>query len=138
VLNTTRRADQRTITTTDVAANYHVQPTQWCDYRALIGDPSDNIPGIRGIGPKTASTLLASGRRLDDLHTDGRLTGRAGAAIQRQWDELTTWRALITLSRDIRVNPRLRQQATPLPLAQEIIGELGLWAAKPADHEVPG
>jgi DNA polymerase I len=35
-----------------------VKPTQIVDYKALVGDPSDNYPGVPGIGPKTATTLL--------------------------------------------------------------------------------
>ena len=35
-----------------------VYPSQVVDYKALCGDTSDNIPGIKGIGPKSASSLL--------------------------------------------------------------------------------
>jgi DNA polymerase I len=51
-----------------------LEPGQWPDYQALVGDSSDNIPGVPGIGPKTASALLAEfpslesiRDRLDDL-----------------------------------------------------------------------
>ncbi|WP_406811647.1 5'-3' exonuclease H3TH domain-containing protein, partial [Klebsiella aerogenes] len=37
---------------------YGVTVRQWVDYRALTGDASDNIPGAKGIGPKTAAKLL--------------------------------------------------------------------------------
>lgn len=42
----------------EVKAKYGVTPNQIVDYKALIGDPSDNIPGVAGIGPKSAATLL--------------------------------------------------------------------------------
>ena len=42
----------------EVVEEYGVTPEQIPDYKALIGDPSDNIPGVRGIGPKGASKLL--------------------------------------------------------------------------------
>ena len=42
----------------DVIEKYGVQPAQMVDYLAMIGDTSDNIPGIKGVGPKTASQLL--------------------------------------------------------------------------------
>jgi DNA polymerase-1 len=42
----------------EVKAKYGVTPDQIVDYKALIGDPSDNIPGVAGIGPKSAATLL--------------------------------------------------------------------------------
>lgn len=41
-----------------VKEKYGVTPAQFVDYKALIGDPSDGYPGITGIGPKTASSLL--------------------------------------------------------------------------------
>lgn len=42
----------------EVKAKYGVTPSQIVDYKALIGDPSDNIPGVAGIGPKSAAALL--------------------------------------------------------------------------------
>lgn len=51
---------RRTITPADVLARHGVTPRQWPDYRALTGDPSDNIPGVRGIGPDRRQ---APGRR---------------------------------------------------------------------------
>lgn len=42
----------------EVEEAYGVRPDQWVDYRALVGDASDNLPGVRGIGPVAARTLL--------------------------------------------------------------------------------
>ncbi len=42
----------------EVRERYGFNPKQMIDYKALSGDPSDNIPGIKGIGPKTASSLI--------------------------------------------------------------------------------
>lgn len=42
----------------DVLEKYDVMPSQWALFRAMMGDPSDNLKGIKGIGPKTASKLL--------------------------------------------------------------------------------
>ena len=50
----------------EVLKKYGVSAEQWTDYRALTGDPSDNIPGARGIGPKSAQKLL---QRYGDLDT---------------------------------------------------------------------
>ncbi|HLR46102.1 MAG TPA: 5'-3' exonuclease H3TH domain-containing protein, partial [Deinococcales bacterium] len=49
----------------DIVEKYGVTVEQWVDYRALIGDSSDNIPGARGIGPVTASKLLSRYGTLD-------------------------------------------------------------------------
>lgn len=46
-----------------------VRPDQVVDYKALVGDTSDNIPGVAGIGPKTAVTLLATHDTLDAIYT---------------------------------------------------------------------
>lgn len=50
-----------------VKRKFGVRPDQFADYLALTGDAVDNIPGIRGIGPKTAATLLGHFGSLDAL-----------------------------------------------------------------------
>jgi DNA polymerase-1 len=45
-----------------------VKPEQVIDYKALVGDPSDNYPGVYGIGPKTAIKLLAKYQDLDTIY----------------------------------------------------------------------
>lgn len=43
----------------EVNEKYGISPSQMVDWKALVGDPSDNVPGITGIGPKTASELIS-------------------------------------------------------------------------------
>ncbi len=50
-----------------VAARFGVAPEQYPAYKALVGDPSDNIPGIFGVGPKTAAALLGQFGSLEAL-----------------------------------------------------------------------
>jgi DNA polymerase-1 len=45
-----------------------VRPDQIIDYKALVGDPSDNYPGVNGIGPKTAIELLKNFQNLDNIY----------------------------------------------------------------------
>ena len=52
----------------EVFEKMEVYPSQIVDYKALCGDSSDNIPGIKGIGPKSASTLLAEYQTLDGIY----------------------------------------------------------------------
>jgi DNA polymerase-1 len=52
VLNTQRRADCRRIYPAEVREKHGVLPHQWCDYRALTGDKSDNIPGSAALGTR--------------------------------------------------------------------------------------
>lgn len=51
-----------------VEEKYGVKPSQFIDYKALIGDPSDGYPGITGIGPKTAASLLQQFQTFEALY----------------------------------------------------------------------
>lgn len=42
----------------DFKIKYQLEPEQWLDYKTLVGDPSDNLKGVPGIGPKTATKIL--------------------------------------------------------------------------------
>lgn len=74
------------------------------DFRALTGDPADNIAGVRGIGAHTAATLLADGLHLEDLLGSDRLHGMRGAAITTAWPQLLIWRDLIRLNRTVPID----------------------------------
>ena len=49
----------RTTTRREVLEKYQVTPTEFIDVKALMGDTSDNIPGVPGIGEKTATAIIA-------------------------------------------------------------------------------
>lgn len=51
-----------------VEEKYGVHPSQFVDYKALIGDPSDGYPGVTGIGPKTASKLITEYGTFENLY----------------------------------------------------------------------
>ncbi len=51
-----------------VLAKWGVRPNQMIDYLALVGDSSDNIPGVKGVGPKTAVHLLQQYKNLDGIY----------------------------------------------------------------------
>ena len=52
----------------DVIEKWGVHPSQFIDYMAITGDSSDNIPGVKGIGPKGARTLLEKFKNLDGIY----------------------------------------------------------------------
>ena len=52
----------------EVVEEYGVKPEQIPDYKALVGDASDNIPGVRGIGPKGAATLLQQFETVESIY----------------------------------------------------------------------
>ncbi len=60
--------DQNYITAEDVLGKLHVRPDQVVDYKALVGDKSDNIPGVAGVGEKTTEALLAKYGTLDAIY----------------------------------------------------------------------
>ena len=47
---------------------YGITPEQFVDVKALMGDPSDNIPGVKGIGEKTALNLIARYGSIDGIY----------------------------------------------------------------------
>lgn len=49
---------------------YGVKPSQFIDYQALIGDPADNIPGIKGVGAKTAEALIKEFNTLENIYAN--------------------------------------------------------------------
>jgi DNA polymerase I len=62
-------ADARDFMSEDVIQYLGVRPDQVVDYKALVGDKSDNIPGVAGIGEKTATNLLATYDTLDGIYS---------------------------------------------------------------------
>ena len=54
--------------TIEVEEKYSIKPAQIVDYKALVGDPSDNYPGVAGIGPKTASSLIFRFKSFEKLY----------------------------------------------------------------------
>jgi DNA polymerase-1 len=130
VLNTARHPGNRLLGPAEVRARYSVEPSQFPDLRALAGDPADNIPGIRGIGPKSAAALLGGGLTLDDLRASGRLSGTRGATIDAAWPQILAWREMIRLRRDLPLQHEpIGTPTAALPIPGEVITKLGLWWA---------
>ncbi|HEY0964857.1 MAG TPA: DNA polymerase I [Candidatus Saccharimonadales bacterium] len=61
-------SDMMRFTEAEFEEKYGVKLPQFIDYKALVGDSSDNIPGVRGIGPKAAQTLLGEYQTLDGIY----------------------------------------------------------------------
>ncbi len=71
ILLTTTRMGQTTVEDFDRAAfceKYHITPEEFIDVKALMGDSSDNIPGVPGIGEKTAFTLIENFHSLEGIY----------------------------------------------------------------------
>lgn len=86
-----------------VQEKFGVNPDQMIDMQALIGDSSDNIPGVPGIGPKTASTLLQQFPSLDSLYEnlDHVARPRVRTLLQEHKDKAFLSHQLATLKTDL-------------------------------------
>jgi DNA polymerase-1 len=84
-----------------VVERYGLQPRQLIDFKALKGDPSDNIPGVPGIGEKTAARLLAHYGDVPGLleHADA-IEPRFAKALADNADQLAQARRLVTIVTD--------------------------------------
>ncbi|MGQ0482779.1 MAG: 5'-3' exonuclease [Pseudonocardia sp.] len=105
-----------------------VRPEQYADFAALRGDPSDNLPGVRGVGPRTASRLLdalgSAAEVFAELDAGGsRVAAAVGpAAAARLADPAARWawernRAVMTMHADIPVD----LDAGRLPLCADAV-----------------
>ncbi|MGH8138526.1 MAG: DNA polymerase I [Steroidobacteraceae bacterium] len=96
-----------------VKAKFDVFPEQIIDYLALVGDTSDNIPGIDKVGPKTAAKLLDQYKRLDDLIANaGQIAGKVGENLRAGLATLELSRKLATIHTDLEL-PLSHDQLTP-------------------------
>ena len=82
---------------------YGIHPKQFTDYQALIGDSSDNVPGVPGIGPKTAVKLLTQFHSLDGIyeHIDEVKPERIRNLLIKHKEDAYRSRELVTLRDDI-------------------------------------
>jgi DNA polymerase I len=102
----------------EVRERYGVDPSQVTDFIALRGDPSDKIPGARGIGEKRAADLLAQYGTLDAMLEEGRFATEA--------DALRLYRRIATMDR-----------AAPLPPLPDVTPDWAAAAAHAGDLGLP-
>src|SRR3954454_7774262 len=100
----------------DVAAveeRYGFAPDHIPDYKALVGDTSDNIPGVPGVGDKTATALIAAYGDVDGIkaHLDEITPTRARNAISENIDKMDLSKYLATIVRDLDIEPDLEHSA---------------------------
>ena len=85
-----------------VKLKFDVYPEQMIDYLALVGDSSDNIPGITGVGPKTAAKWLKQYQTLDNLLAHAaEITGKVGENLRNELSILELSRKLATIDTDV-------------------------------------
>ena len=100
-----------------VRERYGVEPEQVPDFIALRGDPSDKMPGAKGVGPKTAASLLTQYGTLEAMLEEGRFAVQA--------EELRMYRRMATLDASAPLPP-LDDQKPLWAEASSFVRELGL------------
>jgi len=87
-----------------VKEKFGVKPEQIIDFLALTGDTSDNIPGVPGVGPKTAAKWLAEYENLEAIvdHAED-ITGKAGENLRAALEQLPLYRQLATIVCDVEL-----------------------------------
>ncbi|MFA5746496.1 MAG: 5'-3' exonuclease H3TH domain-containing protein [Candidatus Paceibacterota bacterium] len=94
-----------------VFEKYGLQPAQLVDYKALRGDPTDNISGVKGIGPKTATELLRNFHSLDRLYEElengsagsGKISEKMKEMLLCQKEKCLTSKILARIKTDVPV-----------------------------------
>ncbi|MFH1516017.1 MAG: DNA polymerase I, partial [bacterium] len=90
----------------EVFERFGVTPEHLVDYKALVGDPSDNIPGVKGVGDKTAKKLLAEYADIDEIyeHLDDINPESLRIKLEAFRDDAFLSRELATIQTDLDLN----------------------------------
>ena len=120
----------------DIERHFGVCPERFADYLALTGDESDNIPGVPGIGHRTAASLMKAFSSLDELYADLervaclklRGAGTLGARLSEHRESVYLARRLTRIACDLKLEPGpagLRRGLPDLPALGELYDRLG-------------
>jgi len=148
VLNT---MDDKRLDADGVFEKFGVSPKQIVDYLTLIGDSSDNIPGVPGVGPKTAQKWLADYGDLETLVAKAdEIKGKAGDSLRATLPKLPLYKELVTIKCDLELpfalddiakrpvdGQRLRAVLEPLDMFGALRRLLGDAPAAPAADAAP-
>lgn len=112
-----------------VEEKYGITPSQVIDMKALMGDTADNIPGVPGIGEKTALKLLTQYKTLDNLyaHVD-EIKGAQGKKLAAGKDMAYLSYKLAAIKRDVPMETTLEEMAQPVHISEmkELFSRLGI------------
>lgn len=112
-----------------VEEKYGITPSQVIDMKALMGDTADNIPGVPGIGEKTALKLLTQYKTLDNLyaHVD-EIKGAQGKKLAAGQDMAYLSYKLAAIKRDVPMETTLEEMAQPVHISEmkELFSRLGI------------
>lgn len=118
-----------TIDAAALKAETGLEPRQVIDMLALMGDTADNVPGVEGVGPKTAAQLIVEFGSLEAIMARaGEIKGKRGENIREAIPKLPLSRELVTLRHDVPASMRLEAAATgsfKLETLEPTLKELG-------------
>jgi DNA polymerase-1 len=106
---------------TGVMEKFEVPPAAIIDYLALMGDTSDNIPGVPKVGPKTAAKWLKQYETLDNLvaHAD-EIKGKVGESLRENLQQLPLSRELTTIKCDVELDHGISELAMRSPQLEKL------------------
>ncbi|MBT8118160.1 MAG: DNA polymerase I [Gammaproteobacteria bacterium] len=104
-----------------VVDKFDVPPAAIIDYLALMGDTSDNIPGVPKVGPKTAAKWLKQYETLDNLvaHAD-EIKGKVGESLRDNLEQLPLSRELTTIKCDVELDHDIAELAMREPQLEKL------------------
>jgi len=108
-----------------VVEKFGVEPSQIIDYLTLIGDTSDNIPGVNKVGPKTAVKWLSEHQTLDSIieHAD-KVKGKVGEYLREALEIIPLSKALVTIDTELKLECKIEE----LTLTGEDVDALNILA----------
>ncbi|MGE4169750.1 MAG: DNA polymerase I [Candidatus Margulisiibacteriota bacterium] len=112
VLSKARSDELHIMDSAAVQDRYGLSPAQLIDFKALKGDPSDNIPGVAGIGEKTATNLLQTYATLEGIYENlDAITGATHTKLQTGREMAFLSQTLVRIVTDVPINPDLSAYA---------------------------
>ena len=97
--------DSKLLDIEGVVAKFGVEPKQIFDYLCLVGDTSDNIPGVPKVGPKTAVSLLKKYKNLDGIFKNTHeLKGKLKENLEASLETVELAKKLVALKDDLPIN----------------------------------
>ena len=100
---------------------YGIEPYQVIEMKSIMGDASDNIPGIKGIGEKTASKLIGEYGNLDNIYNNiESITGKTKTLLQEQKDMAYISHRLATIKTDCDLDVKLDDLKYDFPFDENV------------------
>ena len=94
----------------DVEKEYNMTPIEFIDLKAIMGDPSDNIPGIKGVGKITANDLIVKYRSIDNIykHLDEIKKPSIVKAFTEGKEDVKLFKTMVTIVKDVDIDADIK------------------------------